>query len=211
MDGGYDAGYRACPCFWGREPGKLVRMLASIMSNVMGIYVLDAGCGEGKNAAFFARLGASVTAIDISELAIAHAKSLWPEYRSIEWQIQDVANLPLSPNAYDVVIAYGLPHCLRSPDEIRSVVSRLQGATKEGGYNAIVALNLRSQDLRAHPELKPCLIDHRAYLEIYRDWRIIVEEDTDLAETHPHNNILHTHSLTRILAKKTSSWTVRQS
>jgi len=74
LDGGYDEGYRACPCFWGDKPGSLVAQLL-IEQNFAGKFVLDLGCGEGKNAAAFARAGASVTAIDCSELAISNGKA----------------------------------------------------------------------------------------------------------------------------------------
>ncbi len=39
-----------------------------------GARVLDLGCGEGKNARYFASLGARVSGIDISDVAIARAK-----------------------------------------------------------------------------------------------------------------------------------------
>ncbi len=48
MSGGYDDGYRECPCFWGDEPGSLVRVLCDHIGPVRGFAVLDAGCGEGK-------------------------------------------------------------------------------------------------------------------------------------------------------------------
>jgi hypothetical protein len=69
MSGGYDDGYRRCPCFWGKTPGKLVSALADIVPSFHGLRILDAGCGEGKNAVFFAQRGAFVRAIDVSALA----------------------------------------------------------------------------------------------------------------------------------------------
>ena len=69
MNGGYDAGYIACPCFWGRSPGSLVRLLDKYIVDFSGMEVLDAGCGEGKNAAFLSQRGARVRAIDVSEAA----------------------------------------------------------------------------------------------------------------------------------------------
>lgn len=202
MDGGYDSGYRACPCFWGLEPGKLVRKIVELMPHLGGVHILDVGCGEGKNAAFFDRHGATVTAVDVSELAIAHAKQLWPTATTIDWQTCDARTLNYEPEAYDIVIAYGLMHCLRDGDEINRLIDNLQRSTRVGGYHAIVALNSRHQDLRAHPELRPCLLPHSAYLAQYTMWEIAFEEDADLKETHPHNLIPHAHSLTRILARK---------
>ena len=46
------------------------------------------------------------------------------------------------------------------------------------------------------------LLPHHAYKQMYSDWRILVSSDTDLHETHPHNQILHTHSMTRLITTK---------
>ena len=50
MSGGYDEGYIASDCFWGEEPGSLIRQLGEVLTDFAGLSVLDAGCGEGKNA-----------------------------------------------------------------------------------------------------------------------------------------------------------------
>jgi tellurite methyltransferase len=202
MDGGYDAGYRACPCFWGRKPGKLVRRIVELVPDLQGAKVLDVGCGEGKNAAFFARHGCKVTAVDISEIAIAHAKQLWPTSQGIDWRTCDARALNPQLERYDCIIAYGLFHCLGDANEIQQLILELQRATRLGGYHAIVALNSRHQDLRAHPELRPCLLSHNEYVARYAGWEIVFAEDADITETHPHNLIPHTHSLSRILARK---------
>lgn len=101
MDRAYDAGYRACPCFWGREPGSLVAQ-ALTKYDFNGKRVLDLGCGEGKNAAAAARAGARVTAIDCSELAITNGRKAFPEF-DIEWQIGDVEALRWPSRSYDIV------------------------------------------------------------------------------------------------------------
>lgn len=203
MDGGYDRGYASCPCFWGREPGSLVVMLTRLLGTFDGLSVLDAGCGEGKNAAHFAARGARVVAVDISELAINHAASLWPLDLPITWRSADIREFCAPHCAYDIVLAYGLMHCLPSMDEVAETVAKLQEATKPHGFNILVALNNRHQELsKAHPELKPCLLEHNAYMGFYETWGLLHVSDSDLRESHPHNNIWHTHSITRILARK---------
>ena len=202
MDGGYDSGYRACPCFWGRDPGKLVRKLVNEIPEFRGVRALDVGCGEGKNAAFLAACGAAVTAIDISEVAIEHATRLWSDGLHIEWRVEDVRRMAPPKDSYDIVIAYGLLHCLNSKAEVQSTVARLQNCTKPNGYHALAALNVRHQDLKAHPNLKPCLLDHVEYASLYTGWCCLWVEDAELHEIHPDTQIPHTHSLTRILARK---------
>jgi tellurite methyltransferase len=201
MNGGYDSGYVKCPCFWGRTPGSLIQLLASYVPDFHGLMVLDAGCGEGKNAAFLSERGARVWAIDISEAAITNGKSAFSNKGRINWGCGDIRTVTPAQE-YDIVIAYGLLHCLPSEGDISDLVSRLQSATRRGGYNVVCALNNRQQDLSAHLDLLPTLLAHETYLEFYSGWSVLQGTDSDLTETHPHNNIEHTHSLTRILARK---------
>jgi tellurite methyltransferase len=62
--GGYDDGYRACACFWGQRPGSLVPRLLEHIPDPAGVTVLDAACGEGKNAIYLARLVSLLTKLD---------------------------------------------------------------------------------------------------------------------------------------------------
>jgi hypothetical protein len=114
----------------------------------------------------------------------------------------DICEVNLPDAFYDIVIAYGLMHCLPNKLAILDTIRRLQKCTKTRGYNVIVSFNDRSQDLSAQPELKPCLIEHSDYIEMYREWELIQSSDEDLQETHPNNNIVHVHSMTRLLARK---------
>jgi SAM-dependent methyltransferase len=203
MVGGYDDGYQKCPCFWGREPGSLVeRLVYELRNDLKGLKVLDVGCGEGKNSIYLAEHGATVRAIDVSQYALTNAKQTWREPLPVTWECADVVTLPLPVDAYDIVIAYGLLHCLMSPAAISLTIRKLKSATKVDGYHVLCAFNNRFQDLSAHPGFYPCLIDHCDYLAAYEDWQIISQTDRDLRETHPHNEIIHTHSLTRILARR---------
>jgi len=207
IDGGYDCGYRVCPCFWGSAPGSLVARLAEIIPCFKGLRVLDAGCGEGKNALFLADKGAVVQAYDVSQLAIQHAENLKSNHQreNVVFYAQDIRTIDLGVGSFDVVIAYGLMHCLPDEGEIRSINALLQAATKEGGYLILCAFNARFQDLSAHPGFNPTLLPHAAYLDMFAGWQMVEASDKDLHETHPNNNIPHTHSMTRIIARKPGS------
>jgi tellurite methyltransferase len=202
-DGGYERGYQSCDCFWGSEPSSLIKTLALELCDFKGLRVLDAGCGEGKNAAFLAQQGATVTAVDLSGRAISHAKRDWASLHAIEWVQADIRKFDLGVHPFDVVIAYGLYHCLESSAEIAELHSRLNRATRPGGYHAVCCFNSRNQELdAAHPGFHPCLVEHGFYCGLYDRWELLMQSDADLTETHPDNNIQHTHSMTRILARK---------
>ncbi len=203
-DGGYDEGYRSCPCFWGREPSRLVITLRQRIGSYQGLRALDAGCGEGKNAAYMAADGCEVLAVDISAAAIANGRRAWQTASGIEWRVEDICELELDSEQFDVVVAYGLLHCLGSTKRLTETVQSLQQATRPSGYHAVCTFNDRAQDLRAHPGLKPLLQSHAWYLSQYKGWDIVLATDEDLSEVHPHNGITHTHSMTRILARRPS-------
>lgn len=199
--GPYDDGYRECPCFWGEAPSSLVVRLREWLPSLQGLRVLDAGCGEGKNAIYFAAGGAKVEAIDASALAIRNARQHWGEAAAVSWTVGDVRATPLDPSGYDVIVAYGLFHCMSAVSEIESLIRKLREATRPGGLNVVCTFNSRSQDLSAHPGFHPTLVAHSWYVERYADWELLEVTDADLAERHPHNNAPHTHSMTRILAR----------
>jgi tellurite methyltransferase len=198
--GGYDDGYEACPCFWGLAPSSYVCKLAKL-GNLSGLRVLDAGCGEGKNAAYLAARGSNVTAIDISERAIDHARKLH-EQTAITWICADIRSQVWPQDHFDIVVAYGLFHCLPSDDDIIRLHSMLSRSTKAGGYHVVCSFNNRDQNLSAHPGFHPRLMPHRFYVELYNDWTVEAAADEILYESHPHNMIPHHHSLTRLLARK---------
>ena len=105
MNGGYDDGqHSACPCFWGIEVSSFVKLLAERIPSLSGMKILDAGCGEGKNAVFFAGQGASVDAIDVSEIAIRNGLRRWPDVTGIQWRIGDIRQIEFPRENYDVVI-----------------------------------------------------------------------------------------------------------
>ena len=205
-DGGYDEGYRDCPCFWGSEPGSLVKMLPKFFPHEMASsFVWDAGCGEGKNAIHFARSGARVLATDVSSIALDNAKKFWPDASLVDWRKIDVLDVDPEPETFNIVVMYGLLHCLENPSEIKRFVEIAKTSCKADGLHILVAFNERKQELHAHPGFAPTLVADSFYRELYTDWELVHHSDTDLHETHPHNNIPHMHSMTRLIARKTRS------
>lgn len=199
-NGGYDEGYEAVTGFWGTTPGALVRKLLA-ENDVSGLNVLDVGAGEGKNAAAFARAGANVTAVECSATAIKNGHRLFPN-DTINWIHGNALEIDYPRNSYDIVISYGLTHCLPSEASASRLIRGLQNLVVPGGTFILVSFNSGSHDLSAHPGFKPLLLDHTWFVEIFEGWCFISLSDSILFETHPHNNIPHHHSLTRLTATK---------
>ncbi|GEO80458.1 class I SAM-dependent methyltransferase [Pararhodospirillum oryzae] len=180
-------------------------MVATFLSqhSVDGLEILDLGCGEGKNANAFTQAGARVVAVDCSNKAIGNGRVAFPTAR-IEWHLADAQSFASSQldSVYDVVIAYGLLHCMERESDATSLVHEIKRITKPGGTAIVVAFNDRSHDLSAHPGFAPLLLPHSWFLEAFDDWEIKTATDTVLYEAHPHNEIHHHHSLTRMIVRK---------
>ena len=199
--GGYDIGYSSSPCFWGTSPGSLVRHALRLLPDLKGVGVLDAGCGEGKNAAFLAAHGALVDAIDISHQAILNARSAWDPavLKRIRFQVADVQDY-VADREYDIVILYGLLHCIPGAAK-RPVVENLKAITRAGGFHVVCALNDRLDGFtEGHRGFRPHLVGHGTYLGLYSDWTVAEASDLDLTECHPPEFIEHTHAVSRFFA-----------
>jgi ubiquinone/menaquinone biosynthesis C-methylase UbiE len=78
-----------------------------MLPDVAGFSGLDIGCGEGHNTRLLANRGAKMTAIDISEVFIAHAKqSEAQEQSGIEYRVASAVDLPFADAAFDFATGF---------------------------------------------------------------------------------------------------------
>lgn len=201
-DGGYDTGYKECNCFWGTKAGSLLLKLDKYVNNYKCKCVLDLGCGEAKNSIFLAEKGCIVDAYDISDYAIKNAAIRCEKYKNIHLRQADITKIAYPFNKYDIIISYGLFHCLDRIQSVEKVITSCLGSLKENGILILCAFNNRKHDLSAHVGFSPLLLAHSDYLIFFNNNSILFESDEDLYETHPHNNIPHMHSMTRIIVRK---------
>jgi ubiquinone/menaquinone biosynthesis C-methylase UbiE len=77
-----------------------------MLPEVLNLEGLDIGCGEGYNTRMTAKLGAKITAIDISKVFIQYAKESEEKVPlGIKYQVNSGTNLPFSDNHFDFAIA----------------------------------------------------------------------------------------------------------
>ena len=67
--------------------------------------VLDAGCGTGYGAAELSYSANSVTAIDLSQDAVAYACNQYPR-RNLNWLVASCTALPIADDSFDLVAAF---------------------------------------------------------------------------------------------------------
>lgn len=107
-------------------------VLANVADQVRGA-VLDAGCGTGENALFFASRGHKVTGIDFLEEPIRRAKQKAIERGlTATFLVMDALSLNEIPELFDTALDSGLFHVF-SDDDRRRYVDGLTSVVKPGG------------------------------------------------------------------------------
>ncbi|WP_017539654.1 class I SAM-dependent methyltransferase [Nocardiopsis halophila] len=92
--------------------------------------VLDAGCGPGDNAAFLARRGYRVTAVDAASAAVAEAEQR-ARGLGIEFAVADATRLDGYTGRFDSVLDSALFHTLGAQDR-RRYAAALHRAARPG-------------------------------------------------------------------------------
>lgn len=99
-----------------------------------GRRVLDLGCGQGRDALLFARLGHAVVGIDVSSVGIEQLRERAArEGLPIEARVGDVAGEDWG-GTFDTVLLDRVLHMLRSDDVRARVLRRAQASVRPGGH-----------------------------------------------------------------------------
>ena len=99
--------------------------------------ILDAGCGEGRNAVYFIRQGYPIFGIDPNEVAIQYcrylAKSLNPDFDIHRFQPAKLEDIPFHTGAFDAVICSAVLHFASNVDNFCQMISEINRVLKPGG------------------------------------------------------------------------------
>ena len=109
------------------------------IGNLKGLNILDVGCGGGLLSEEFAKSGAEVTGIDISEnalkIAITHALE---NDLTIDYKSGYAENIPANDNTFDVVIC---ADCLEHVNNLEKVISEVSRVLKDSGIFCYDTIN----------------------------------------------------------------------
>lgn len=201
-NGGYDDGYSSCSCFWGIEPADLVIKASNLFDSKNKKNALDLGCGEGKNSFYLFKSGFNVTAVDISDKALSNAR-LTCEDSDVNFIQVDLTSIKGPHNYFDLVIATGSLHCLPETKMITETIETIKNITKPGGINVITGFDDGLHNMSGHDSsFTPSLLPHEEYLALYSEWEILSSSSVIQNDMHPNNGIEHSHSITRLMARK---------
>ena len=99
--------------------------------------ILDAGCGEGRNAVYFIQKGYQIFGIDPNELAVQYcrylSKSLNPDFDAHRFQIGRLEEIPFHAGAFDAVICSAVLHFADHVDNFWQMIQEIHRVLKPEG------------------------------------------------------------------------------
>lgn len=172
----WDHRYRSAGQLWSGQPNA---QFAAHAADLEPGEALDAGCGEGADAIWLARRGWTVTAVDVSAVALERAAAAAGTAGGdvagrIRWRREDLLTWVPEPDRYDLVSA----QFMHFPGaELTAFHQRLAAAVRPGGTLLLIAHH--PDDLHAarngHPDLFWYAEDIAASLEPGQ-WEVRVAE-----------------------------------
>jgi ubiquinone/menaquinone biosynthesis C-methylase UbiE len=151
-----------------------------------GEKILEIGCGVGIDLVRFAKAGAQVTGIDLSQTAIDLAgKNLSQNSLNGTLRVMDGENLEYPNESFDVVYAHGVLQYTGDPEKMVQEAFRVLKKSGEGifmVYNRLSWLNLMSQVTKVGLEhedapvlRKYSIAEFTKLLKPFQSVRIVVE------------------------------------
>ena len=202
--GAYDLLYASTNLLWPSKPGRMVAAAANIHSPGRA---LDLGCGDGKNLVFLERSGWCVDGVDVSELAI---QALERRFESGEIAPRgeithgDAVATPIKKSFYDLVVCYGLYHCLND-EELMDVHGKVLEGVRPGGLFAFAVFNDQLPIPEEHHTGTLYLRSIAAVFSMCAGWEVVSAEYGRITEAHPPLVPTHCHALTGGLLRKPSA------
>ena len=200
MSNPYDKRYDQQEYYWGTHPSPICFEVLKNLPPEKTLKLLDIGCGEGRNAVFFAHNGYNVTAFDTSGKGAEKTKML-ADNASVTINIftDDIKEFRLSEH-FDILFSTGVLHYI--PKELRrEILETYKKFTNPGGLNVFSVFvdkpfieKAPDAEATAHKWLSGELSTY------YHDWLIeySVEEIFDcMSSGEPHK-----HAVNRIIARK---------
>jgi len=200
MNNPYDKRYEQQEYYWGIRPSPLCFEVLKKLPPEKPLKLLDIGCGEGRNAVFFARNGYDVTAFDSSEKGIEKTRMLADESLvKIKVFKADINEFKLSEH-FDILFSTGVLHYI--PPQLRQkIFENYRNFTNSDGLN-VFSVFVHKPFIEKAPDAEPTA--HKwisgEILTYYHDWLIeyCTEEIFDcMSSGKPHK-----HAVNRIIARK---------
>lgn len=174
----WDSRYETGQTPWdsGKPSEELQRILAE--REVQPCRALELGCGTGTNAIFLAQRGFTVTALDVSPLAIDKARQKAQTAGvSVDFRVADALALPDLGPAFPFVFDRGVYHHLRTVNLV-AFLATLSRVTKAGGLYLTLAGNANDKNAGQGP---PCVHAHELCQELASAFELVQLREFDFS------------------------------
>jgi tellurite methyltransferase len=200
MGNPYDQRYAQEAYYWGLRPSLICYEILKLMPPERPLRLLDIGCGEGRNAVFFARNGYQVTAYDLSPAGVDKTKRL-AERAGVPIDVFQADVTRYRPDQeFDILFSTGVLHYI-PPQSRTEILGHYKRCTAPGGLN-VFSVFVHKPFIPPAPDGEPTA-HHWISGELfthYHDWHIdyCTEEIFDCMSS----GVPHQHAVNRIIAQK---------
>lgn len=199
----YEKEYKTDEYYWGTQPNKACYQVLQLMQPNKRLRLLDIGCGEGKDAVFFARNGYEVTAFDVSDAGIEKTRRLADQIGvHVNAFKADILDYRLDAY-YDIVYSSGVLHYIK-PDFRDEIFENYKQFTSPNGIH-VLNVFVEKPFIAPPPEKEP-----NAYkwysgelLAYYHDW--FIQKSSEIVFDCNSSGIPHQHAMANVIAQKVSS------
>lgn len=200
MSNFYDKQYDQDDYHWGLKPSSNCSRVLDLMPPNRPVALLDVGCGEGRDAVFFAGKGYTVTAFDTSPIGIKKTKRLADKANvTVDAFVADINEFRLS-STFDVIFSTGVLQYI--PAELRTeILGNYRQFTSPRGLNAL-SVFVKKPFIAEAPDHEPTSHDWISgeLLNHYHDWRI--EFTTEEVFNCMSSGVPHQHAMSKVIARK---------
>ena len=186
--------------YWGVNPSQMCLKVLSLMPPDRPLKLLDIGCGEGKDAVFFARCGYEVSAFDLSEAGVEKVKRLADRanvyvnvFKANIWDFR-------LDSKYDILYSSGVLQYIK-PELRDEIMSNYQNYTNVNGLNSFNVF-VEKPFIAPPPEKE----EHSHFwrsgqlLAYYHGW--LAEDFSEFIFDCDSSGIMHQHAMNLIYARK---------
>jgi tellurite methyltransferase len=176
----------------------------------IGMRVLDAGCGGGRNLVYLLRQGFDVSATDASADAVAHTRALAadlsPNLSADRFRVEPAEKMSFADASFDVVISSAVLHFARNEAHWWAMLREMWRVLAPGGLFFARLATTIGHEARVKP------LGDRRFIMPDGDERFLVDEDFVMAATREIGGTLVDPLKTSVVQDRRSmmTWVLRK-
>lgn len=199
----YEDEYLTEEYYWGTEPNSACYQVLQLMPPTKHLKLLDVGCGEGKDAVFFARNGYDVSAFDITDAGIEKTRRLADKIGvHVNVFKADLLEFRLDTH-YDIIFSSGVLHYIK-PEYREEIFDNYKRFTNDNGMH-VFNVFVNKPFIAPPPENEPNAYKWHSgeLLTHYHDW--FIRESAEVVFDCNSSGIPHKHAMTTMAAQKVTT------